>query len=166
MALAYPVLKLPDTAETLAFRAVETLLKTDPLLSVTIKSWRSWQGAPEDILDPTVQTCPYLRLSPRNGASSKETELQHRVILTCGIQVAVAGSNRDQLFNLWGAVRSALYPSGSAAHLRRENLAQVVGISKAVMTLNGYGITGNQDVGLRMLIAQGTLDLTMLVITP
>jgi hypothetical protein len=165
MAQAFPVLKLPDAPETIAFRAVETLLQSDPLLKVTMKSFRSWSGAPEDILDPTIQTCPYVRISPKAGASTKETELQHRVILQVGIQVAVAGSNRDQLFNLWNAVRAALYPLTSARETTRNNLGTNAAISKAIITQNGFGLNVTEQ-GLRMLIAQGQLDLTMLVMTP
>jgi hypothetical protein len=63
MALASPKLKLPNAAEQLAFRCVDQILRSDPVLQTTVKAWRSWTGAPEDILDPTFATCPYLRIS-------------------------------------------------------------------------------------------------------
>ena len=53
MALASPKLKLPNTAEQVAFRAVDQILRKDPVLQTTVKAWRSWQGVPEDILAPT-----------------------------------------------------------------------------------------------------------------
>ena len=44
MSLSYPKLKLPDSHETIAFRTVEQMMRSDPLLSTTVKAWRSWRG--------------------------------------------------------------------------------------------------------------------------
>jgi hypothetical protein len=165
MALASPKLALPNAAEQLAFRCVDQILRSDPVLSGLKVSFRSWTGAPEDILDPTFATCPYLRISPKSGQSKWATEQQHQVDLVIGIQVAVAGSDADQLFNFWGAVRTALFPRTAARLVTVQGMALTAQISKSIMTANGYGFSVTEQ-GLRMLIAAGTVQLVLLVQTP
>ncbi len=136
MALASPKLKLPNTAEQVAFRAVDQILRSDPVLQTTVKAWRSWQGAPEDILAPTFETCPYLRISPRPEASRWETEQQHRMPLNIMLEAAVAGSDTDQIMNFWGAIRTALYPNNTVSSAR---LNQVMGIVQAARISKSTG---------------------------
>lgn len=165
MALASPKLALPNSSEKLAFRCVDQILRSDPVLSTTVKGWRSWKGEPEDILDPTFATCPYLRISPRSGVSKWASEQQHQVNLVIAIQVAVAGSDADQLFNFWQAVRNAIYPNSQARLVTIMEMVQSALISKSIMTSGGYGLNVTEQ-GLRMLIATGTLEIVILVQTP
>ena|SRR5208337_307925 len=164
MGLSYPQLKLPDSAEKIAFRAVDQMLRSDPLLSTTVKAWRSWRGEDVDILDPTFATCPYIRLSPVPESSSRQTEQQHRMPLDVRIQAAVAGSDFNQLSNFWAAIRTALYPTNAARRTTILNMANTALIARSQMTMNGYGVKVD-DTGLRMMIAQGTLQLILLVQT-
>jgi hypothetical protein len=168
MALASPKLKLPNVAEQLAFRCVDQILRSDPILQTTVKAWRSWRGDPEDILDPTFATCPYLRISPAPGTSRWETEQQHRMPINISIQAAVAGSDADQLMNFWGAIRGALYPNNSISQARLTtvmNMVNAANIAKSQLTMSGYGVMVTNE-GLRMLIAKGNLEVILLVFTP
>jgi hypothetical protein len=163
-ALAYPQLRLPDCPETVAFRTVDRMLRSDPLLSTTVKAWRSWRGEPEDILDPTFATCPYIRISPVPEVSMRQTEEQHRMPLDIRIQAAVGGSDFNQLANFWGSIRTALYPTNPTRRTTILNMANGASIARSQMTLNGYGVKID-DAGLRMMIAQGTLQVILLVMT-
>ena len=164
MGLAYPQLKLPASPERVAFRTVDQILRSDPLLSTTVKAWRSWKGEPEDILDPTFATCPYIRLSPVPESSMRQTEEQHRMPIDVRIQAAVSGSDFDQLSNFWAAIRSAIYPVEPVRRTTVLNMTNGAKICRSQMTLNGYGVKVD-DAGLRMMIAQGTLQLILLVMT-
>jgi hypothetical protein len=162
--LAYPQLKLPNSAEQIAFRTVDQMLRSDPVLSTTVKAWRSWRGEANDILDPTFATCPYVRISPVPEVSLRQTETQHKMPLDVRIQAAVGGSDFDQLTNFWGAIRTALYPTNPARRTAILNMANAAYITRSQMTLNGYGVRVEES-GLRMMIAQGTLQLILLVMT-
>lgn len=163
--LNYPKLALPDAEETLAFRAAERILRTDPTLSRVVRSWNAWDGSPGDVLEPTFSTCPYLRLAPMPTGSAWQTEGQHRMPVLVGIQVAVAGSNADQLVNLWAAVRRALWPSDPARMATVRQIADAAKVVRPVMTLCGYGVRA-EERGHRLMMAEGTLELLLHVNTP
>ena len=164
MGLAYPQLKLPDSPEKISFRFVDQLLRSDPLLSTTVKAWRSWRGEPEDILGPTFATCPYIRISPVPETSQRQTETQHRMPVDIRIQAAVGGSDFNQLTNFWGAIRTAIYPIIEPRRTLVLDMSNAAKVTRSQMTLNGYGVRV-EDEGLRMMIAQGTLQVILLVMT-
>lgn len=165
MSLSYPHLKLPTAPETLAFRAMVTILQSDPLLKATVRAWRVWDGSSEDILDPTFATCPYLMIRPLPSQSQWETEGQHKMPLVTRIDTAVAGSNVDQLLNFWNAVRSALWPKDPARFATVRSIVLAANISRPIMTMCGYGAV-LEEKGLRMLLANGKLQLNLLISTP
>ncbi len=165
MALSFPKLALPDGPETIAFRAVEKILTSDPTLKRVIRTWNSWNGDVTDALNPTFSTCPYLRISPRPGTSTKVTEDQHQMIMNIGIQIAVAGSNVDQLQNLWNVVRLALWPIDPVRSALVHAIGQASNLRRPVMTQCGYG-TKLEEKGLRILLAEGTLEIKLLISTP
>ena len=164
MSLSYPKLKLPDSHETTAFRTVEQMMRSDPLLSVTVKAWRSWRGDAEDVLDPTFATCPYIRISPVPETSQRQTETQHRMPIDIRIQAAVCGSDFTQISNFWGAIRTAIFPIIEPRRTQVLDMSNAVKLTRSQMTLNGYGVKV-EETGLRMMIAQGTLQVILLVMT-
>ena len=173
MRLNFPVLDLPTAEETLAFRAVETILRNDPALKAVTKLFIAWRGDVEDIWKPSVSTCPYLRISPFDGQSRRETEQQHRMPLRIEVMAAVIGSNVDNMTNYWACIRRALFPQNSVAQLNvvlaTIAAAQAKGamISRAIITDQGYGVVANaKNDGDRITWSSGTLELVMLVSTP
>jgi hypothetical protein len=165
MALVSPQLALPTGAETAAFRAVETVLKSDITLGRVVKAWRTWTGDINDILAPTFATCPYIQLSPAPAAGRWETEQQTRSPMVINITVATAGSDANQILNFWGAIRSALYPSDMTRNGKVLSIVQTAKITKSTLTLAAYGFKVTND-GLRMMVAKGALQLLLLVPTP
>jgi hypothetical protein len=173
MRLNFPVLDLQPAEETLAFRAVETILRNDPNLKAVTKLFIAWKGDVEDIWRPSVTTCPYLRITPFAEASRRETEIQHRMPIQVEIMAAILGSNADNIMNYWACIRRALFPQNNVAQLNSVlatiAAAQARGamISRAIITSQGYGVVANQkNDGDRITWAQGTLELVMLVSTP
>jgi hypothetical protein len=164
MGLASPKLKLPNSREQVAFRAVEQLLKSDPLLSVTVKAWRSWKGEQEDIAPPTFSTCPYVRLTPLPEVSERRTEIEHMMPLDIQIVIAVAGSDFDQLTNFWGAIRSAVYPTVEPRRTLALDMSNDATITRSQMTMNAIAVKV-EDQGLRMIVAKGTLQIILLIRT-
>jgi len=165
--LAYPKLELPDCHEVIAFRAIETVLKTDPTLKRVTKHFNAWTGDPSDVIGPTFALCPYLQISPAPMPSNWESEGQHSMPMAIGLLCVVAGSNRDQLMNYWATIRHALWPpdTQSERFATVRKLVQDARITRPVLQANAYGVKAEES-GVRLLAAEGTLKLTLLVNTP
>jgi len=163
--LAYPKLELPDCHEVLAFRAIETILRTDGTLQRVSRHFNAWCGDPADVLGPTFALCPYLQISPAPSPSTWESEGQHNMPMAIGLLCVVAGSNRDQLMNYWATIRRALWPSEPGRFATVRQLVQDARITRPTLEANAYGIR-TEESGVRMLVATGTLKLTLLVDTP
>ena len=99
MQLNYPRLALPDAPETVAFRAIDAILRTDPTITSLCQVpgaaggssgggglYLSWTGQIEDVWEPSATTCPFLRISPGGLGSSWETEGQHRMPMAIAIE--------------------------------------------------------------------------------
>jgi len=184
--LSYPRLPIPDGPEKIAFRAIDYILRTDPTISTLCAIggaaggsdgdgglYLSWTGEIEDLWDATISTCPYLRISPGGLGSSWETEGQHRMPMSIAIEAAVVGSDFDQIGNFWSAIRSALFParpdvSGTTARSDWVKATTVTaGISRGILTAPAYTVKVDESTnGPRIIRADGTLELILLISTP
>lgn len=172
MQLSYPKLAIPDQAEVLAFRAIDQILRSDDTLGRILVQYISWTGAYEDLFEPTLATCPYLRISPGGLGSSWETEGQHRMPMSIALSAAVVGSDFNQIGNLWGAIRKALFPPLDTAENQARNAyvkatTKGAGISRGILTAPSYGVAVDEkQAGARITRADGTLELVLLISTP
>lgn len=172
MKLNYPKLALPDSEEVTAFRAIDLILRSDERLQAVLARYLSWTGEVEDLLDVTAAECPYLKISPGGLGSTWETEGQHRMPMSVAISAAVVGSDFDQIGNLWGCIRRALFPPRDTA----ENTARsdyvkaatkAAGINRGILTAPSYGVAVDEkQSGARITRADGTLELVLLISTP
>lgn len=165
MGLNFPKLPLPDVEETIAFRAVDSLLRGDPMLQRVTKSYNSFTGASDDVFGPSPSSCPYLQLAPKPMASRWETEGMHGMPFAIVISAAVNGSNVDQLMNYWGWIRRALWPADPERIEARNELIARTKIVRPTLTMQGYGSQLQKDGG-RILVGIGTLNLLLLIDTP
>jgi hypothetical protein len=166
MSQSNPTLDLPAGPETASFRAFERVLKDDPILGPAVKTWVTWTGSNDDLLEPTFSSCPYLRLSPYPTSSDWVSEGQHKMPLTVNIQAAVAGTRADNLLNLWNAVRLALFPQSSVAAAEAvRTVLQAAGVSKPTLRISAYAVGIDEKSGCRLLIADGTIEFNMLIST-
>lgn len=164
--LTYPRLDLDPAPETTAFRAVDAVLRADPVLVRVLnkQGWFSWRGDPLDDAGPALSTCPWLRITPQSGPSDWETEGQHRMPLVVGIELAVGGTNADQLANLWHAVRGALFPADPARRADVRSALQAAGITRGRITQPAFAIR-KDSAGNKIILAGGTLELLLLIDT-
>lgn len=153
----------------IAFRAVDSILRHDPVLSSITEQMLSWRGEVEDVLDPTASTCPWLRISPSADVSWWETEGQHRMPMSITLEAAVMGSDITQMLNYWAAIRRALWPQGDAtARDAIRTAMQAARISRPILTQPSYTVMKltDSDSGARITLAQGQLRLILLIDTP
>ena len=106
--LNYPKLDLPTAQETLAFRMVDQTLRTDPVCKRAFgQQIYSWRGDALDDAEPSFDMAPWMRLTPSAEASDWNNVDQHRQPMLVTIELAVAGTNSDNLMNLYGVIRAA-----------------------------------------------------------
>jgi hypothetical protein len=164
VALAAPKLKLPNSPEQVAFRFVEQILRSDPLLSTTMRTLRAWRGEADDFRGPTFAVCPFVMITPWPEPSTRKTEIQHQMNLDIRIEVAVGGTDFDQLFNFWAVVRSAIFPIVEPRRTTVLNMSNAANITRSQIILNAYGWKPESE-SLRLIGAQGTLQLVLLIQT-
>lgn len=164
MALSTPKLALPDSEETIAFRAVESILRSDADLSRVIKTFVAWRGEPVDNEPPTASMCPYLMIVPSARPSGWVTEGQHEEPLQIGIFAAVVGSDADQIMNLWGAIRRALFPQDATQRTSVLTKVNAAGIVNGEITMPAYTVKAEKGDQVVML-GTGTLELYLMVNT-
>lgn len=157
-------LSLPDSPETTLYRAIVKVLQNDPALQRIGVKWGIWNDTEEDMREISPAICPYIELSPAPGDTGWREENQHATDFNIDIFVTVEGSCADDLLNLWGAIRSALFPPDGSA--QRDAVDAYLGPK----TINGsFTRQPFQIVPLpgspRMLQGEGSLKLRMNVNT-
>lgn len=165
MPLSYPKLSLPNVEETVAFRAVDGILKHDPTLKRVVKDYNSWTGDASDVFGLTAATCPNLQIAPKPMPGTWESEGQQRLPFSIVITCAVNGTNVDQLMNLWGHVRRALWPHDPARMAAVQAIMATARITKGTLAMGAFGVHMPKD-GSRILIGQGALNVLLLISTP
>lgn len=163
--LSFHKLTIPDSEETIAFRAIDKILKHDTVLKHVVKTYNSYTGDPTDILTPTAAMTPYLQIAPKPMTGRWESEGQHRMPFAVLITCAVQGTNVDQLMNLFGAVRRALWPHDAAKMAAVRSLVASANITKATLTLGGFGVIPVEK-GSSVIGGQAHLELLLLISTP
>jgi hypothetical protein len=151
--------------ETVAFRAIDGILKHDSTLKRVVKQYNSWTGEAQDVFGPTAATCPYLQIAPKPMPGTWESEGQQRLPFSITITCAVNGTNVDQLMNFWGHVRRALWPRDPTHMASVAAITATAHITKGTLAMGAFGVHLPKD-GSRMLIAQGALNLLLLISTP
>jgi hypothetical protein len=157
-------LKLPDAPETLAFRAVVRVLKTDPTLRGVGLKLRAWEDSDKDLVKPTLDEMPCLILTPNLQASGWWSESQQRTDLLVDLELWMAGTNADDALNLFGAIRGAFWPTSDPA--RRAVVAAImdaVCLNGQIQSSSFEPATVNNSA--RALVARGAIHLINLVDT-
>lgn len=160
-------LALPKGAETVAFRAFEGVLRSDPTLSRVVKTWSGWRGEAADLLQPCPALCPFIQVAPRPGGAEWEAEGLHREPLYVAIFVAVAGLDVDELLNLWAAIRSAVFPQDPERNqaVQKTFKADARVVKTTLVTPTVQMTSDKKDAPPNMLVANGLVELLLHVPT-
>jgi hypothetical protein len=166
-----PQLQIPQSLEAAAFRAIDKVLRNDPVLGPVTRQFISWTDSDDDFYEPSWELCPFLKISPYPAGSAWVTEMQHSADLMLRVQAATKGTDIVNLMNYWALVRGAIFPQTVA----QANIVQLAilnanpdiqgGITKPEIRLNGFGVSEPDQEGLRVMIAEGTIRFGMLIPT-
>lgn len=162
--LSYPVLDLPTDQLVGIFRAIEKVLRNDATFSRACNTMLAWSGTQDDTKDPAWALCPYCRISPAPTSSDWATERQHHMPISIQVEMAVQGTDFDQLGNFWGAMRSAFFPTSIAAKNDIQDLLMGAGVTRPVIRLAAFGPTIDDENNF-ILIGRGSIEFNSLVTT-
>lgn len=123
------MLNLPIDPRTVAFDAVVRKLKSDPVLSRIIKTWRA---SPFTVVPPSASELPMCVIGLKPGLITVATPNSHAASLIITLDFVVAGEDYRDIINLNGAMETAVDPFGDLAWLRDP----VVATDKALL----YGL--------------------------
>jgi hypothetical protein len=154
MPYSNPILNLPDVEETIAFRALERVLRNDATLQSLGTLIACWTGSQEDLDDPPPGR-PYILLTPMGVPSGWETEGQHRMPLSVLITAVVEGTNADAIMNFYGAIRRAFFPVDPSAQADVRAAMNAAGVVNGTLTRPAYGFKVDDANGSHLLVAQG-----------
>lgn len=115
---------LDDGPEQKAFRALCTVLRSDPALRAIPVKFRDWQDTEKDLVPVALAEMPCVILTPRVEAEGWWSEGEQRQGLVVEAHLFLAGTNMDDALNLYAALRRAIWPADDA---RRAIVDQVLG---------------------------------------
>lgn len=101
----------PLCREAAAFRAVEDILREDPVMAARDVRFRTFDGQRMDGMKPSFNQGPIVTLTPRVLPSVISTRLINTAQLAINLRVEVPGMVAEDIFNFWGAIRSAMVRS-------------------------------------------------------
>ncbi len=88
---------------------VRVALQTDPVLQSAVDTMQFWQGDENDLVEPTDENLPFLRMTPMVGQSKWLDENAHQFNWPIKLELGVAGTDCRVMFDYWEAIRRALF---------------------------------------------------------
>lgn len=156
----------PDGVRSKAFRALVLRLQTHPQLKGAVKTWKTWEGKPDDEAPPALGgLLPYVRLTPVTMAAVRRaasTRMPRGTIvlspLRVNIETVVAGSRWDDAANLWERFESALWPQDVADRAAWEAKRLDLGIGDLKL-LQPALPTGLENLSTDLTVSDGSIQL-------
>jgi hypothetical protein len=125
-----PNLKLPQSQESLFYRGMVARLQADPTLKRVVKKWFVF-GDECQVVQPNTASFPMIALAPTAEHAEPITEGSTESPMSIDIVVYINGLDVDDLLNLWGAIRSAIWTGdGSLKTLMNDSNCTGVFLSK------------------------------------
>ncbi len=108
-----PLLDLNPSPAGLVLRKIESILKVDPTLKRTVKTWRTWREKPgQNAPFGSDIPLPAIRITPINGPELWKFPDAMVAPLFLNCEMLLQGCDVEDLFNLWWAIQRAIYPGG------------------------------------------------------
>jgi len=115
--MAVRSLDLNVSPRVAVFRAMESIVRADTTMSRVMKprSFRTWQGIPDDSKEFNIELAPCMRWTPSNMGEEFSSPDQMRGWLLINCEILTRGSCVDDMQNFWYALERCFYPSTGLA---------------------------------------------------
>lgn len=157
------MLNLPVSAYTKLFRAVEAQLKDDPVLSSVVRCWNTFHGKTEDFQKVSVNQYPAIALLVSSSGMSPWSQAANEETMVIDLEMAVMGTDQDDLLNLWWAVQKALKPSTKG----RKTLIEAIKDDRCTtVVFEGFGKSALNHVKFRednSMVGTGSIYINLLI---
>lgn len=157
------MLDLPKSAYTKIYRAIEDQLKSDPVLQRVVKTWNIFQGKTQDFQAPSISQYPAIALLVSSSGMSPWSQATNEETMVIDIEIAVNGTDQDDLLNLWWAVQKALKPSTEG---RKRLVAALKDDPCTNVVFEGFGKSALNHVKFRennTMVGTGSIYINMLI---
>lgn len=99
----------PQSSPSAVWDILVGALRSDPILNRAVDTWQVMRGSEEDLLEPTDEDLPLLRLEPVLGSGRWLDENATEYTIPIRVTLGVAGTDVRVLWDFWDAVRNALF---------------------------------------------------------
>lgn len=107
-------LALPKSPHRLLYRELVRVWRADKDLADAVKTWFVWDGSVADRVPFGLSLCPSVAALPGRGSDRYYGPSGFDGTLTVDLTIVVAGTNVDDLLDLYHALQRALWPSDPA----------------------------------------------------
>jgi hypothetical protein len=91
-------------------------LRRDPVLKSAVDTWQVLDGSEADLLEPSDEDMPLLRLEPTAGQGMWLDESSHQYTIPIRFTLGVASTDVRILWDFWDALRAALFTGNAVLH--------------------------------------------------
>lgn len=152
----------------LVFRAVEKILKSNPRLNQTVKTWRSWTGDTKD-LQPLEASgaAPAIELNPHSTASGWLDPARHEEDFIVQVRIMIAGTRYEDGVNLWRLCELAMCNTTPGSNPNQQ-LLQAAGVRGGTFTIQqpAMQLLRSQDQDSAFTTFIGAFKFRVVVNTP
>jgi hypothetical protein len=153
-------MSFPKSQRSAGFRALDKVLRTDPVLQREVKLWRSWTGKPDDAADVSLKQCPAVTLFPKTSEGGWASNQEHEANITVDYSIYVKSTNIEDLFDFDTAVVAACYPSDPSRKLVVDELFRLANVSRPTFEAFGVDESVDGNDGAVYLNGSGSMTLT------
>jgi hypothetical protein len=115
--MATELLALSPSPHREVFRVLVDTLRADPVLASVVRTWRAYEGRPDDTAELAASQTPCVWLTPQEGADDWYGPSGLIGPLVVLVEVYAPGTDADDILDLWYAIKRAVYPADATACL-------------------------------------------------
>lgn len=154
-----PRLKLPSSRRSRIYREICRRLMADARLKHAGVRWQVWDGSAGDDDPVSGSMCPLVRLTPYGESGGMRDNISQRGALRVEAELFTAGSNVEDVFDLWSVMEDVLYPSDQAAEAAVRDALHALGGERTPVRLGDPAVV--ESLGAGLLRAAGNFTVTL-----
>lgn len=105
---------LASSRGSLIFERLCLALQADPQLAGVVREWRTWDGAVDPLIKPSISLCPFVRLTPIFGAGRGRDNVSQQGRLSIAVEIATAGYYARDPIDVFSRMTDVLFARSQA----------------------------------------------------